>query len=74
MNSQAKQLSKQLVDRFKEIIKEQEVRPKTLSENMGKSRSFIAMTLQPHRNFTLSTLCALADKLGYKVKISIEKQ
>lgn len=69
----AEELSNLIVQELLELMDQQGIRPSDLAKGMEKSRADIAGLLRPGRNFTLLTLCKIADGLGYFPVITFKK-
>lgn len=46
----------------------------SLAQNLGRTKGFVSQLLAGGRNLTLRTIADMADALGYRVKVVLEKE
>ena len=67
---EAKQI---FIDQILDILGRSDSNQSKISHITGMTRQNVTISLHRRNNSTLRTLCRIADALGYKVKITLEK-
>jgi len=67
---EAKQI---FIDQILDILGRSDMTQSKISHISGMTRQNVTISLYRNNNSTLRTLCRIADALGYKIKIELEK-
>ncbi|MGP1419119.1 MAG: XRE family transcriptional regulator [Sphaerochaetaceae bacterium] len=67
-------LRKSVSEEINKTMKERGISKADLARLLGTSRSNITQILKGDRNFTIDTLCSVADGLGMRVDITLKKR
>lgn len=67
---EAKQI---FIDQILDILGRSDMTQSKISHISGMTRQNVTISLHRNNNSTLRTLCRIADALGYKIKIELEK-
>lgn len=67
------ELRESISEQITDAMKEQGLNKADLARILGTSRSNITQILKGDRNFTVNTLCEVADAIGYKVCVRFKK-
>ena len=67
------ELRESISEQITDAMREQGLNKADLARILGTSRSNITQILKGDRNFTVNTLCEIADAIGYKVCVQFKK-